>query len=249
MAKKQVSETLTSQNSETSKIENMENSVNVSETLTETQENANAAPDAVSKPLTFDDVENITHQIKSAKIELAELNAKFDYDETNVDIVAKEKQISDLLTERKSLEKQLEKLRLENLYNETLTNAKNDLYVKFGITPDYLAKLLEDAKNPEVKDTLIQSFNIVFGKKPLTIPEGLTGKSLAKQTVKAENANGFNITKNVKAMLTAEKSPEEIDSKLLANTDMDETKAKKRLNDVRWGWEIENGIREKPSKS
>jgi HD-GYP domain-containing protein (c-di-GMP phosphodiesterase class II) len=236
MAKKQVSETLTTQ------IENNQNS-EIMETLTNAE---TAQTQEINETLT---VEQLTEQIKNAKRSLSELNAKFDYDESNAEIIACETEISKLLAERKTLEKANEKLRLESLYNETLANAKNDIIAKFGITNELLETLIADAKNPDAKSTLIQSFNIVFGKKPLIVADGVTGKTLAKQNAKSDVSNGsFNITKTVKAMLTAGNSPDEIVSELLANTDMDETKAKKRLNDVRWGWEIENGLREKPSK-
>lgn len=240
MKKSQISLTKTSQ-----KIENMENETNVSEVLTETQENVNA--EIVNETLT---VENLTDKIKDAKRLLNQLNDKFDFDETNAEIIATETLISKLLTERKTVERANEKLRLENLYNETLTNAKNDLLTKLYLDEQTLETLIADAKNPDAKSTLIQSFNIVFGKKPLTVDMGVTGKSLTKQIAKSggDNANGFNITKNVKAMLSAGNSPETIVNVLLKETDMDETKAKKRLNDIKWGWEIENGLREKPKK-
>jgi hypothetical protein len=240
---KKVSDTLTiAENSVinetlTSKNENMENVENANETLVETQENANATE--VLTP------EMLTEKIKVAKIALAELNAKFDYDETNGEIIAKESEISNLLDERKKLVKTLEREKLLTEFNEKLENAKNDLIAKFGITPETLTQLLENSKIEN--DTLITSFNIVFGKKSLHIAENVTGKSLTKSIAKTggDNANGFNITKNVKQMLTDGNSSETIVNVLLANTDMDETKAKKRLNDVKWAWEIENGLRVK----
>lgn len=253
METKKVSKNLTVKN-EKNKV--MHNEQKVSETLNETQEIVNNDVDTKSEENAKDDVavetptiETLTAQIKDAKKVLSSLNDKYDFDETNTEIIAKENEISNLLAERKKLERELEKQRLDALVSETLANAKNDLIAKLGITNELLETLIANAKNPEVKDTLIQSFNTVFGKKPLILEMGVTGTKLAKQSAKSGTSNGeFNITKNVKAMLTAGNSPETIINTLLANTDMDETKAKKRLNDIKWGWEIENGLREKPNK-
>jgi hypothetical protein len=235
MAKTQkVSETLTNAKNE-----------NVMETLTQPQENANVqiAPNVSEtvKPT----IDELSNQIKNAKKELAELNDKFDYDDTNSEIIAKETEISKLVAERKSIAKENEKLELERQFNEALATAKNDLIDKLGITNEKLEELLANAKNVDAKDTLVSSFNTVFGKKVLFVSENTTGKTLAKQSAKS-NGNG-NITKTVKDMLTAGNESEDIVNAIMAlNTDMDETKAKKRLNDIRWGWEIENGLRKKP---
>jgi len=189
-------------------------------------------------------VESLTQQIKDAKKELNVLNDTHDFDETNPEIIAKENEISKLLAERKTLEKTNEKLKLEREFNEKLEIAKNDLCDKLGISNETLTSLIEQSK--DVKDTLISSFNTVFGKKVLHVAENTTGKNLAKQNAKSNG--GVNITKSVKDMLTAGNDAEIIVNFILTNSDMDETKAKKRLNDIRWGWEIENGLREKPSK-
>lgn len=242
---KKVSETLTIANESvinetlTSKNQTMENVENANEVLAETQEIANGT-ETVSETLT---PEMLTESLKNAKIALAELNAKYDYDETNSEIIAKESEISKLLDQRKQLVKTLEREKLLQQFNEKLDAAKSDIIAKFGIDAETLTKLLENSKNEN--DTLITSFNTVFGKKSLTISPNVTGKSLTKQNAKSDGVIGFNITKNIKEMLTAGNSNETIINVLLANTDMDETKAKKRLNDVRWGWEVENGLRVK----
>jgi hypothetical protein len=223
------------------KTENLEIMETLTETVvpTETQE--------ISETLTPD---AITEKIRIAKKELNELEIQFDFDENNAEIVAKELLIDQLKNERKTLVKSLEKQKLENEFNEKLATAKQSLCDVFGITNEVLESIIADAKNPDAKSTLISDFGLVFGKKPLFIAENVTGSNLAKGNAKniVNGEQKVNITKGVKEMLTAGNAPDEIVNFILANSDMDETKAKKRLNDVRWGWEIENGLREKPKK-
>jgi hypothetical protein len=223
------------------KSEIMENQV-ISETLAPTQEIANTPETPiVSEPLTM---EQLTEKVKTAKIELAELNAKYDYDETNAEIIAKEKQISEILAERKLLAKQLEKTKLERQHAETLENSKKVLNDIWGISENGINELLAD--NDDAKKSLkelIFAFNFIFGKQPLIVKENVTGTQLAKSSAKTNG--GTNITQSVRDMLTAGNDNDTIVNFLLNNGFDDEKVAKKRLTDIRWKWEIDNGLRVK----
>jgi hypothetical protein len=222
------------------KTENMENQV-TNETLAGTQENANVEnTPQVSEPLTM---EQLTEKVKSAKIELAELNAKYDYDETNAEIIAKEKQISELLAERKLLAKQLEKTAMERKHAETLANSKEVLNDWIAMV-DPINKLLADTDDAKKLLAEIKfAFDFVFGKKPLIVKENTTGTQLAKSSAKTNG--GTNITQSVRDMLTAGNDNETIVNFLLNNGFDDEKVAKKRLTDIKWKWEIDNGLRVK----
>jgi len=233
-------------NSKNSKIEKTE----IMETLTVNEPQMENVENTPQVEIIAPTVESLTEQIKNAKKTLNALNIEFDFDENNPHIAEIEMEISKLLAERKTLEKANEKLKLENEFNEKLNDAKNRLSQEFMVSLTELETIIERSKNPDAKSTLISDFGLVFGKKPLFIAENVSGSNLAKGNAKniVNGEQKVNITKSVKDMLSAGNDAETIVNFILTNSDMDETKAKKRLNDIKWGWEIENGLREKPKK-
>jgi len=225
--------------SKNAKIENMDTNKVANETLAETQENANVE---IETPT----IESLTEKIKVAKKELYTVNDTYDFDETNAEIIAKEKQIADLVNERKLLAKQLEKTAMERKHAETLATSKEMLneFVSTFVTNETIDYLLSDNADAKKKLEEIKfAFNFVFGKQPLVVKENVTGSQLAKSSVKTNG--GTNITQSVRDMLTAGNDNETIVNFLLNNGFDDEKVAKKRLTDIRWKWEIDNGIRVK----
>lgn len=148
-------------------------------------------------------------------------------------------------------EKKIAKIELDNKNAELLAGAKELLNTEFGIDDTYISEILADNADAKKRlETVKMAFNTVFGKIPVIAKENQTGSSLAKQNVNVADNNGkINVTKAIKEKLTAGTDAAEIVNFLLNDGGFDdETKAKKRLNDVKWAWEIENGLREKPAK-
>lgn len=187
-------------NSEISKTENMENSVNVNETLTpavapevapEVKPELIVVPEFM-KPILAqreaEDAENVNiltklnAVLKEAKKEYVKILTEADFEQTEATIAASgavkiaDEAIADF-------NKKLTLLSLDREANDSLNVARYDLADKFGVKLELIDKLLENSK--DVKDTLKSSFTALFGRPVIHAKQGQTGKDLSKSMPKA----------------------------------------------------------------
>ena len=181
------------------------------------------------------DPATIIAEIKNAKRELFRLNELHDYDSANEEITKQEKIVSDLNSELKDLQKTIEKNKLRDEYNAKYKIAFEDVKEKLSLTDDVLNTLIANAKDDAKKDTLKQSFELLFGRVPTFIAENVKGTTLTKSR---ENANGtINLSKMIKDMIIAGNDQETIVNAIQENSDLDLTKSKKRFTDTKWQYE------------
>src|SRR5215467_9468645 len=96
------------------------------------------------------------------------------------------------------------------------------------------------------------AFPVIERKKDHPIPMGMTGTQLAKQNAaNANTGNGEKTSKSgiIKAAYTKKhfgegKTVDQSTDEIVAETGYD----RKSVNDIKWAWEIANGLREKPTK-
>jgi len=209
--------------------ENVANDTNVSNDQT------NASDDAKNSDIVERDPATIIAEIKNAKRELFRLNELHDYDSANEEITKQEKIVSDLNSELKDLQKTIEKNKLRDEYNAKYKIAFEDVKEKLSLTDDVLNTLIANAKDDAKKDTLKQSFELLFGRVPTFIAENVKGTTLTKSR---ENANGtINLSKMIKDMIIAGNDQETIVNAIQENSDLDLTKSKKRFTDTKWQYE------------
>jgi hypothetical protein len=209
--------------------ENVANDTNVS------NGKENASDDAKNSDIVERDPATIIAEIKNAKRELFRLNELHDYDSANEEITKQEKIVSDLNAELKDLQKTIEKNKLRDEYNAKYKIAFEDVKEKLSLTDDVLNSLIANAKDDAKKDTLKQSFELLFGRVPTFIAENVKGTTLTKSR---ENANGtINLSKMIKDMIIAGNDQETIVNAIQENSDLDLTKSKKRYTDTKWQYE------------
>jgi hypothetical protein len=219
----------------------------VSEILAVTQENANV--ENVSETLTDEQIlDDVTNQWFDAKDVLNAIESEMlKKRERKNDAHAKQMLIvNDLYKKMLNAEKIIDAKKMQKDLDEKLVNAKQTLADVLGITDEKISELLaDDADVKKTLENLKWSFDFVFGKRPLIAKENQTGKSLVNGNAKNGDGSKFNLSAAIKDLLNAGKNDNDVFDELSQNPNISyEPKIlRKRITDIRWNWEVANGLR------